>query len=106
MFSSNKAFTAGKWTGEIKYFTDFRDRIFHLAEAKGIKYILNMEDDMLEPDPVTEPYMKFLRDSDIVLSIVRLTMGTIPQSMVQDLLDRANLSSRTKAMSPSTSCTR
>ncbi len=72
----------GKWTGEIKYFIDFRDRIFYLAEAKGVKYILDLKKDMVEPDPITESYMKFLRDSNIVSSIVQLSMGTIPQLMV------------------------
>ena len=96
MFSSNKAFSSGKWMGEIKYFTDFQERVFHLAESKGIRYILNLKHDMPEPDPITESYIKVLRDSDIVLSMVRSSMGTIPQSMVQDLLDRKDLSSRAK----------
>ena len=35
-----------------------------------------------------------LRDGDIVLSIVRSCLGTIPQSRVQDILDRQDLLSR------------
>lgn len=98
MFSSNNAFVSGRWNGEIRYFTDFQDSIFHKAEAKGVKYILNMAHDMPVPEFMTDPYMKYSRDCDILLSIVRSVLGTIPLSMVQDLLDRADLSSRKKSV--------
>ncbi len=96
MFSNDKAFTARKWHGDIKYYTDFKDRVINTAESKGISYILYLTEEVIQPNPITDTYMKFRRDGDIALSIVKSLMGSIPQSRVMDLLDRDDLTSRAK----------
>ncbi len=48
------------------------------------------------PNPITEVYMRHMKDSDIMLSAILL--GAIPLSNVQDLLYDRDLTSRRKAI--------
>ena len=95
-----KGFTNGKWNGDARYFKFFKDKVINSLETKGLTFLLdtNAAYDIPRPNPITEVYMRHMKDSDIMLSSIRSLLGTIPLSSVQDLLDDQELTSRRKGI--------
>ena len=75
-----KGFTNGKWNGDPRYFKSFKDKATNSLEAKGLTFLLdsNPAYDIARPNPITEVYMRHMKDSDIMLSAIRSLLGAIP----------------------------